>query len=48
MDLVLHFRQDEVGLTPDSHEACIAGETVAGVPFEGCAGVRVIVPGGGR
>jgi hypothetical protein len=44
-DLTAHFRQVEAGLTSAGSEACVAGATVNGAAFEGCAPVRVINPG---
>jgi len=41
-DLVSHFRADEAGIAPGVTEACLAGATRDGVPFEGCDGVVVV------
>ena len=41
-DLIAHFRTQETNIAIDAVEACLTGETLDGVPFEGCDDVWVI------
>lgn len=40
LDLLLHFRTTETGITPDDTQACLIGKTSDGVTIEGCDTVR--------
>jgi hypothetical protein len=42
IDLILHFRTQEPGLTHDSTEGVLIGETTYGVHIEGIDSVRII------
>lgn len=46
-DMLFHFNTPETGIDPDDTEACLKGETSAGVPITGC---DVVEPrdGGGK
>jgi hypothetical protein len=39
-DLVLHFRTQQAGLLATDTQACLAGQTVNGMPLEGCDQIR--------
>jgi len=47
IDLVFHFRLAETGLTCESTEGTLMGETFDGQLIEGTDAVRMIDPGGG-
>ncbi len=42
LDAILHHRVRETGIAPGDTEACLTGETLDGVPFEGCDGVTTL------
>jgi hypothetical protein len=41
LDLVLHFRTQQTGLQSSDTQACLAGQTQSGIPFEGCDSIRI-------
>jgi hypothetical protein len=42
MDLLLHFRTQDLNLTQDSTEATLTGETLDGTPIEGTDSVNIV------
>jgi len=46
-DLVSHYRTNETGLAINEVEACVTGETLDGVPFEGCGDLNPVPPNSG-
>ena len=42
IDYVFHFRVSETGIGVGDIEACLEGETLGGLPIEGCDAVRVV------
>lgn len=42
LDLVLHFRTQETGITQGDTEACLTGVTFDGTPIQGCDDVRIV------
>ena len=42
LDLLLHFRWKDTGITEGDTEACITGQTTGGTYIEGCAAIRPV------
>jgi len=46
LDMILHFRTEEVGLTEETSEATLTGQTSDGINFVGEDSVRILSPKG--
>lgn len=42
LDVVLHFKTQDLNLQPGDTQACLSGDTFSGQEFEGCDSVRII------
>lgn len=42
LDIVLHFKTQDLNLQPGDTEACLSGKTLGGQDFEGCDSVRIV------
>jgi len=49
LDLLVHFRTEDTGITPGSAEACVAGRLDSAQPLEGCDRIQTVGgPGSGE
>ena len=44
LDLILHFKCQDLNIEPDAQEACLSGYTYSGAPISGCDSVRIVPP----
>jgi len=44
LDLIMHFRTQDMTIADDATEACLTGETFDGQPIRGCDVIRIVPP----